>query len=56
MLLVLVSHVSSLKFEFGIRECLIALFVPNKITSAPRAIRSCLSLQAFWVANIYLLV
>ena len=52
MLLVLVRHVSSLKFEFGIRECPIALFVPHKITSAPRAIRSCFSLQAFWVANI----
>ena len=56
MLLVLVRHVSSLKFEFGIRECPIALFVPHKITSAPRAIRSCFLLQVFWVANIYLLV
>ena len=56
MLLVLVRHVSSLKFEFGIREFPIALFVPHKITSAPRAIRSCFSLQVFWVANIYLLV
>ena len=53
MLLVLVRHVSSLKFEFGIREFPIALFVPHKITSA---IRSCFSLQVFWVANIYLLV